>query len=113
MRSPTSNSADLFVEMMPPSHGYSLSDVRLAIRSPTIAIFTAKLNAPEGKPVWARAWLSTEEGTLAESASPQLMAGDEVTLEVMLESPELPQFAYMRIESAPLATEHVVGLKLA
>jgi hypothetical protein len=112
MRTPTSNSANSFVEMMPPSHGFSLSNVRLDIPSPTIAVFKAKLDAPEGKPVWARAWLSTEEGTLAESASPQLMAGDEVTLEVTLESPESPQFAYMRIESAPLATEHVVGLKL-
>jgi hypothetical protein len=113
MLSPKFNSDNTFVAMMPPSRGYSLSDIRLDIPSPTIAIFKAKLNAPEGKPVWARAWLSTEAGTLGESASPQLMAGDEVTLEVTLESPESPQFAYMRIESAPLATEHVVGLKLA
>jgi hypothetical protein len=110
---PTSSTKDSFVDVLRPSHGYSLSDVRLDIPNSTTAIFKARLNGPEGRPVWARAWLSTEAGTLAESASPQLMAGDEVTLKVMLRTPESPQHAYMRIESAPLNTEHVVGLKLA
>jgi hypothetical protein len=40
------------------------------------------------------------------------MAGDDVTLEVKLRSLESPQTAYMRIESAPLKTEHVVALGL-
>ncbi len=100
-----------FADILPSSRGYSLSDVRLDIPNPTTAVFKAKLNGPAGSPVWARAWLSTEAGTLAESASPQLNAGDEVTLEVILRSPEQPQYAYMRIESAPLKTEHVVVLK--
>jgi hypothetical protein len=77
---PKSNSENSFVDFLPPSHSYWLTNVRLDIPSRTVAIFKAKLNAPEGKPVWARAWLSTEEGTLAESASPRLMAGDEVNL---------------------------------
>ncbi|HWC61303.1 MAG TPA: hypothetical protein VHC44_16535 [Verrucomicrobiae bacterium] len=98
--------------MLHPSRGYSLSYVRLEIPNPTTAIFKARLNAPESTPVWARAWLSTEAGTLAESASPQMAAGDEVALEVMLRTAESPQFAYMRIESEPLKTEHVVVLKL-
>jgi hypothetical protein len=59
-----------------------------------------------------RAWLSTEAGTLAEAASPQITAGDGISLEVTLQTSESPQFAYMRIESAPLQTEHVVMLKL-
>ncbi len=104
---------DSFVDILPPSRGYSLSDVRFDIPNPTTAIFKAKLNGPKGALVWVRAWLSTEAGTLAETASPQLMAGDNVTLEVMLPSVESPQSAYMRIESAPLKTEHVVGLELA
>ena len=112
MLTPTSRSKDSFVDFLPPSHGYSLSDVRLDIPNSTTAIFKATLNGPKGKPVWARAWLSSETETLAESASPRLMAGDEVTLQVVLRGPELPQHAYMRIESAPLNTEHVVGLKL-
>src|SRR5262249_53889584 len=112
MLSPTINSKDSFVDVLRPSRGYSLSNVRLDIPSPTTAIFKATLNGPAGSPVWVRAWLSTEAGTLAESASPQLKAGDQVTLQVMLQSPESPQHAYMRIESAPLNTEHVVGLKL-
>jgi len=55
-----------------------------------------------------RAWLSIEAGTLAEASSPRLMAGDHVTLR----SAESPQDAYVRIESAPLKTEHVVVLRL-
>jgi hypothetical protein len=103
---------DSFADILPSSRGYFLSEVQLDIATPTTAIFKAKLNGPAGSPVWARAWLSTEEGTLAESASPQMKAGDEVTLEVILRSSESPRSAYMRIESAPLHTEHVVGLKL-
>jgi hypothetical protein len=112
MLTPTSNILDTFANILPPSQGYSLSAVRLDIPNPTTAIFKAKLNGPEGAPVWARAWLSAEAGTLAETASHQLRAGDDVTLEVVLQSPESPQNAYMRIESAPLKTEHVVVLKL-
>jgi hypothetical protein len=112
MLTPTADTLDSFADILPPTPSYSLSDVRLRIPSPTTAIFKAKLNGPEGAPVWARAWLSTEAGTLAEAASPQLMAGDHVTLEVTLQSPESPQSAYMRIESAPLKTEHVIALKL-
>jgi hypothetical protein len=110
---PTSKILDSFVTLLPPSQGYSLSDVRLEIPNPMTAIFKAKLNGPDGAPAWVRAWLSTEAGTLAETASPQLMAGGDATLEVALRSSESPQNAYMRIESAPLKTEHVVVLKLA
>jgi hypothetical protein len=42
-----------------------------------------------------------------------IKAGDEVTLEVTLRGTESPESAYMRIESAPLKTEHVVVMKLA
>ena len=101
-----------FADIMPASQGYWLSDVRLEIAGLTSAVFKARLNGPVGKPVWARAWLSIEAGTLAEADSPQLTAGDEVTLPVTLPTSEAPQYAYMRIESAPLNTEHVVGLKL-
>ena len=106
------SSEDSFEEMLASSSGYSLSHVRLDMASPALAVFKARLNGPEGRPVWARAWLSTEAGTLAESASPQLKAGDEVTLEVALRGAVLPRFAYMRIESAPLHTEHVVVRRL-
>jgi hypothetical protein len=113
MLAPFANNKSSFVDLLRPSHHYFLSDVRLEIPNPTIAIFKAHLNGPEGKSVWARAWLSTEAGTLAEAASPQLIAGEEVVLEVTLRTTESPQFAYLRIESAPLQTEHVVMLKLA
>ncbi|HXC35386.1 MAG TPA: hypothetical protein VNV43_05890 [Candidatus Acidoferrales bacterium] len=107
------SSENFFQDILPPSHGYSLSQVRLDVVNPMLAIFKARLNGPEGMPVWARAWLSTEAGTLAESASPQLKAGAEVTLEVAVGGTVTPRFAYMRIESVPLQTEHVVGRRLA
>jgi hypothetical protein len=109
---PITTTKDSFADILRASHGYSLSDVRLEIPNPTTAIFKARLNGPEGSPVWARAWFSTEAGTLAETASPRMTAGDELTLQVMIKGPESPEYAYMRIESAPLKTEHVVGLRL-
>ena len=112
MLTPTTVTKDSFVDLSRPAHGYSLSNVRLDIPNATTAIFKARLNGPEGRPVWARAWLSTEAGTLAESASPQLKAGDEVELHIILRSSETPEYAYMRIESAPLHTEHIVRLAL-
>ena len=108
-----STSTNLFRDTLPPSGAYSLSSVHLSWQNATTAIFHAKLNGPPGSPVWARAWLSTESGTLAESASPQLKAGADVTLHVTLHTPETPQYAHMRIESSPLNTQHVVSLKLS
>jgi hypothetical protein len=107
-----SHGENSFADILPPSHGYWLSDVQLDLANPALAIFKAKLNGPEDMPVWARAWLSTEAGTVAESASPQLNPGDEVMLEVPLPGVVSPRFACMRIESAPLQTEHVVMRKL-
>jgi hypothetical protein len=101
-----------FMDVLRPSREYSLSDVQLSMPNLVTALFRARLNGPPGAPVWVRAWLSTETGTLAETASPQLTAGEYATLEVTLRSSESPQTAYMRIESAPLNTEHVVALKL-
>jgi len=112
MLTSTTKSLTTFADMLRPAHGYFLADVRLDIPNPTTAIFKATLNGPKGTPVWARAWLSTEEGTLAETASPQMTAGETITLEVKLHHTESPQYAYLRIESAPLKTEHVVALKL-
>jgi hypothetical protein len=113
MLAAVSKEKNSFKDVMGPSHGYSLSHISLEITNPATAIFKARLNGPPEQPVWVRAWLSTEAGTLAEAASPQLKTGEEVTLKVTLQTPESPQSAYMRIESAPLKTEHVVGLKLA
>jgi hypothetical protein len=112
MLTPIAGGQTSFLDVLRPPSSYSLSDVRLEIPNPTTAIFKATLNGPQGKPVWARAWISTEAGTLAEAASPQMRAGDDATLEVTLQTAEAPQYAYMRIESEPLKTEHVVMLEL-
>jgi Kef-type K+ transport system membrane component KefB len=113
MLTPNSESGRSFADILRSAHGYSLSEVRLDITDLKTAVFTAKLNGPEGAPVWARAWLANDSGTLAETASSQLTVGDRVTLTVALQSAVAPQTAYMRIESAPLHTEHVVALKLS
>jgi len=95
------------------SSGYFLSDVSVDIPDRTTAVFQATLHGPAGSNVWARAWLSTEsDGTLAETASECLKAGDRVTLTVKLEDRRIPEIACIRIESAPLATEQVVIIRL-
>ena len=95
------------------SNGYFLSDVCLDIPSPDTAVFRAGLHGPAGSKVWVRAWVSNEiDGTLAEAASQCLNAGDVVTLKVILHDSRVPENACIRIESAPLATEHVVIIKL-
>ena len=101
-----------FFDVLPAAGAYRLSDVELDLSGPSVAVFRAMLKGPEGAAVWARAWLSNETETLAEAASGELKAGDSVTLTVVLRGGEAPETAYMRIESAPLVTEHVVGLRL-
>jgi hypothetical protein len=100
-------------EPIKPASGYFLTDVSLEIPSSDTAVFRARLHGPPGAPVWTRAWLSTEvDGTLAEVASPRLSAGDAATLTVTLRDQRVPEFAWIRIESAPLKTEQVVGIAL-
>jgi hypothetical protein len=95
------------------ANGYFLSEVGLDIPSADTAVFKARLNGPAGSPVWTRAWLANEaDGTLAEAASGRLQAGDVATLTVVLRDPRIPENACIRIESAPLATEQVVIIKL-
>ena len=96
-----------------PASAYFLSDVSVDIPSADTAVFRAKLNGPTDSKVWARAWLSNEmDGTLAEVASERLEAGNSTTLTVKLNDQRIPENACIRIESAPLATEHVVIIKL-
>jgi len=72
------------------------------------ARFSARLMGPSGKDVWARAWIGNDEGTLEEAASPKALAGETITLNVSLPASTQGCSAYMRIESSPLQTEHVV-----
>lgn len=96
------------------SKAYFLSDVSLEIGSPDTAAFSAKLNGPDGSQVWARAWLSNEvDGTLAETSSAILKAGDKVLLTVKLRDDRIPEIGCIRIESAPLATEDVVIMNMS
>lgn len=109
----TAQSVTSFANSLPPSGAYFLSEVRMDIPDPLTVIFKAKLHGPVGSPVWTRAWVSTQiDGTLAEVASPQMAAGDEAVLTVKLKDGKRPDHAYMRIESAPLCTEHVVSTEL-
>jgi hypothetical protein len=112
MLTPTRHPLDSFIDVLPSRSNHYLSDVQLEIPNSRTAVFSAKLNGPLGTPVWVRAWLSTDDGTLAEAASSQLIVGDRVKLEVTLSASATPKTAYMRIESAPLKTEHVVGITL-
>ena len=110
----TTESVTSFVESLPSRGDYLLAEVRLDVPDPVTIMFRAKLRGPDGLPVWARAWVSSEtDGTLAEAASTQLTAGDDVTLTIRLTDRRRPDHAHLRIESAPLQTEHVVSAALS
>jgi hypothetical protein len=111
---PTTTPLTPRIGLSQPTGAYFLTDVQLAIPNPVTAVFHAKLHGPVGARVWARAWLSNEaDGTLAETASAALIAGEDVTLTVNLDRKVSPEVAYIRIESAPLRTEHVVSIRLS
>ncbi len=96
-----------------PPGDYFLSNVRLEIPNADTAVFHAILHGPAGAQVRARAWLSTEaDGTLAETASPALKTGESVSLTVTLRDARVPECGWIRIESSPLETRHVVGIKI-
>jgi hypothetical protein len=104
-----------FVELKPSQRGYRLDQITLRITDGLTGIFEATLLAPDGSSVWARAWISDDTGTLAEAASERLTAGARVGLTVSLPqniAPERALYGYMRIESAPLATEQVMRVNL-
>ena len=96
---------------MGPHGEYRLADVALDTTGDS-ARFSAKLMGPNQANVWARAWISNDQGTISEAASPMHLAGDRVTLDVPLPASTEGCEAYMRLESAPLETEHVVKLRL-
>jgi hypothetical protein len=113
MLNPTTATLRSFIDALPPSGEYRLSEVSLDIPNPLTAVFRATLHGPSGAQVWARAWLWNEtDNTVAEAASSPRTAGDEVTLTVLLKRQATPDHACMRIESAPLRTEHVVSIQL-
>jgi hypothetical protein len=114
MLQPTKITQRGFVHLIQPPADYHLQDVQLDIVDERTAVFKARLMGPPGASVWARAWLGSEaEGTLGETASPEMKAGDEVTLSVKLVRDATPEGAYIRIESAPLQTRHVMSQRLS
>lgn len=70
-----------FEELMPPQGEFRLQDPSLSIDGDVIR-FEALLVGSRGADVWARAWISDDSGTLAETASPKAVAGDKVVIEV-------------------------------
>ena len=113
MLNPTPSPLRSFSDALAPASEYRLSDVSLDITDSETAVFRAKLCGPAGAKVWARAWLWNDvDRTVAEAASPPLNAGDEAVLHVKLTRDVTPDHACMRVESAPLRTEHVVQIAL-
>ena len=113
MLKPTPSPLRAVTDLHESSRAYFLSDVILKVPDSQTAIFCARLNGPAGAKVWVRAWLSTElDGSLAETEAGPLPSGDVATITVKLHDKRIPENAFIRIESAPFATEHVVGLQL-
>jgi hypothetical protein len=112
MLQPTTVTLTSFTDLMPPGD-HHLKNVRLDIPDTQTAVFKAMLAGPSDSRVWARAWLGSEaDGTLGETASPAMNAGDDVTLVVKLNGTGCPESAFIRIESAPLQTKHVMSIRL-
>ena len=99
-----------FSDALKASSEYRLADVRLELTDDQ-AIFHARLCGPDRAKVWARAWISDDSKTLSETATDMLSAGDHISLAVAIPA-NLPiegaGLAAIRIESAPLQTEHVL-----
>jgi len=71
---------------------------------------TALCHGPDGTEVWARAWLSNQRGTLAETTQGPVLAGSVVSLEVPIPvelDPENKYLAAFRVEAMPLDTREV------
>jgi len=100
-----------FEEMLTPRGAYRLEDVSLLVATDKVR-FRAVLLGPAGAEVWARAWISDENGTLAETAAPSAVAGDQVTIDVATPQSVSGCHAFIRIESKPLETEHVLMRRL-
>ena len=103
-----------FTEALAAQGEYRISEVRLEI-SEGLAVFHPTLTGPEGAQVWARAWLSDEDGTLSETATEALVSSAQPAIAVRIPDnlrADQEYVAVIRIESAPLRTEHVLSKKL-
>jgi hypothetical protein len=74
------------------------------------ARFRATLIGPPACEVWSRAWISNEEGALAETAVGPLPSGSHVCIDVpwpeaLFENESAEYVGVIRIESQPLCTE--------
>jgi RimJ/RimL family protein N-acetyltransferase len=96
-----------------PAGAYTLRDVQLAVRDSSRANFSAIVDAPDGSSPWVRCWVSNAvEGTLAECERSDVAPGENVQLDVELNSESIPELACIRIESKQFATEHTLHVRL-
>ena len=96
------------------SKRYALSDIKLSVGDNMINV-EATCKGPHGAMVWLRAWLSNEVGTLSETAIGPVEAGSKVLIGIPIPDKIEAQdrhTVYIRIESAPLQTEHVVSIPI-
>jgi len=88
-----------------------MENISLTIREDNQLDLKATFCGPPGASVWARAWVSDEENGYDETASPALSSGTTYVLSLhpVFDSPPAENLiTCVRIESSPLATEHVV-----
>lgn len=102
------------VSTMEWSKRYALSEIKLSVSDNTINV-EATCNGPQDALIWTRAWLSNEVGTLSETAIEPVEAGSRVLIGIPIPEKIEPQdrhTVYIRNESAPLQTEHVVSIPI-
>lgn len=75
-------------------HQDHCTDVRYAIEDATASVVDvdailvrARLLGPEGEPLMGRAWVSDEDGGLAESVTDDMEPGSEIELRLLIQTP--------------------------
>ena len=93
---------------------YTLSKVEVSMKDKVVHV-EANCSGPRGAMVWARAWLSNELGTLSETSIEPVIAGSPISIDVTIPNginAMNQHTVYVRVESAPLQTEHVVAVPI-
>jgi hypothetical protein len=94
---------------------YTLSNVEVSVQHKMVHV-VARGSGPQGAMAWVRAWLSNELRTLSETSIEPVKAGSFISIDVPMPNlidPNDHHTVYVRIESSPLHTEHVVSVPVS
>ncbi len=105
-----------FIESVTPADGYKVEDPHIEIIDAMSALLSATLVGPDGSKVIGRAWISDEDGTMAESEPTEIEAGNSVHLKVTIPEAKTlngTMLACIRVEYPLFDTKHVIHAELS